>query len=157
MSELSIYYQVAQNGMTRDDLLRVLINQRKNTTSLLLGYDTRTSTTTTSNVLNHNSTAAIFFLNINSVPASGNVQMHIDAYNSTTGAFQSITSIAASPLITSTGLYLYHIGRGLATSPSALDANNTVWSACLPNEFRVRIQHSTTNAFAYSVAWHALP
>ena len=155
MADLILNNLTAQSGMSENDLLRINAMKRINREVTLLAPSSRASTTTTSNFSIYDSTAVIFFLNVTAVGV-GNIFVQPELFDPLSATYSYLPD--AAPLVTATGTYVYHYGRGMVPTANVINtATHKMWTCLLSRTMRVQVVHSGVNPFTYSLSMSLSP
>ena len=115
---------------------------RNNTEATVLSSAARAGTVNSSDQTNYNGRGAIFWLNISAAPGADTVTMKIQWKDPVSGTY---SDIIASVAISATGLTVMRVYPGITASA------NSAASMVLPRTYRVRVEHSGSGSFTYSV------
>lgn len=128
------------------------IRERTNLEGTALASGARTSTTTSTDITNHNARGVVLWLVVSAVTATPLLQVNAQGKDPVTGNY---TKLAADPTaIGATGTYGYEIYPGATTAGVAGSGNvNARTSAVLPKTFRVVVTHGDADSATYSVGY----
>lgn len=110
----------------------------------LLSSAARTATTTSADFTNYNCKGAIFVVDITAVPGAETVQLEVQAGNSLVTKYIPVVSGTTQSATGTTWVILYPTTMGAASW-------NNYANGILPKTFRVKMTHSASGSFTYSV------
>ena len=118
----------------------------QNISETVLPMATRNATTESGTIYWYNGYVALFVFNITAVPGNDTVQFVLEAIDPVTG---DVCTYAAADATQYAGKYLYAFIPGGGSYKGSV---TTVWAIPLPMMFKVKIVHSASTNFTYSVA-----
>jgi len=110
--------------------------QRGNVEGIALASAVRAATTTSADIVNYNGSSATLVLSVTAVPGVDTVQMIIEGKDIASGAYYTLISSTASPLLRTAAVAVTDIATYI-----------------LPRVFRVRVVHTGVGNFTYSVGY----
>ncbi len=135
---------VASQGMQYDPTASVYTRIRGIHELTLLSSAARTATTTSADFTNYNCKGAIFVVDITAVPGVETVQLEVQAGNSIVTKYIPVISGTTQSATGTTWVLLY------PTTMGAANWNNYA-NGILPKTFRIKMTHSASGSFTYSV------
>ena len=127
------------NGATFDRV-------RNNYEETILASAARTATTTSATFKNYNARGLIINVHVTANPGSETLAPRVDATLAPGGSDMAV--LGSPPNITGNGLAVYPIYPGMADTGSAY---NDFQAGVVPRSFQVRIVHSASGSWTYSV------
>jgi hypothetical protein len=138
-------FKMAYNGSTWDQW-------RNNAEGTALASATRTATTTSAAITNHNCRGIIAFLNVTAASGTGGLGLVFLMVDPVSGNTAKISTTSGTGSITATGQYLYMLGPGASTGATATDYKLAA-NGQLPRTFKVQVTHADGSNYTYSVGY----
>lgn len=129
--------------MSLNDLQSEFLKENKNVNTSLLASTARTASNNSADFINKHNVGAHFIIDVTVVPSVETVTFTVQGKDSVSGKYYDLIVSAA---LVATGTVILKVYPGITVV-----ANLSV-SDILPDTYRVKVTHSASGSFTYSIA-----